>query len=86
MFFFLYMHALLVLAMQDAERGSSALRAQLQRAEAEASRARAELASGQDRSAAEAENRVREAEERCKRAEMERDDCKRKFTDMGKTT
>jgi hypothetical protein len=45
--------------------------------------ARGELARGQERSVAESTSRVREAEDKCRRAEMERDEYKRKFADMG---
>ena len=65
---------------QIGERTSGDLRERARRSEEEAAKARAELARRQDS----LERAARAAEDKLRRGEMERDEYRKKFSDMGK--
>ena len=65
---------------QMSERTTGDARERLQRSEEETAKARAELARRQDSH----ERAAREAEQKIRRVEMEREEYKRKFSDLGK--
>ena len=65
---------------QMSERTSGDARERLRRSEEETAKARAELARRQDSH----ERAAREAEQKFRRVEMEREEYKRKFSDLGK--
>lgn len=62
------------------ERTTGDVRERLRRNEEEAAKARAELAGRQDSH----ERAAREAEQKLRRLEMEREESRKKFSDMGK--
>ena len=62
------------------ERATGDVRERMRRAEEEAAKARSELARRQDSH----ERAAREAEQKFRRVEMEREDYRKKFSDMGK--
>ena len=65
---------------QMSERTTGDARERLRRSEEETAKARAELARRQDSH----ERAAREAEQKIRRVEMEREEYKRKFSDLGK--